>query len=179
MALRLRPHRSLSDCFPLSTGVWSADGELLRVTLASDDQYRLWTPLSEISPTVVEAFLLKEDRWFYWHPGVNPVSLARAGFETYRGVGHQGGSTLTMQVVRTTMPTAGRSNCRWSSAVLNICSLCHTRRRISLMPYFAADSIGLGGSTRRLIPACSALPSARSSAIWLNMAIAASTTSQH
>src|SRR5439155_25971966 len=88
------------DYFPLSTGVWSDDGELLRATLASDDQYRLWTPLSEISPTVVEAFLLKEDRWFYWHPGVNLVSLARAGFATYRGVGHQGGSTLTMQLAR-------------------------------------------------------------------------------
>jgi penicillin-binding protein 1C len=99
-ALRLWPHRSLADHFPLSTGVWSADGELLRVTLASDDQYRLWTPLSEISPAVVEAFLLKEDRWFYWHPGVNPVSLARAGFETYRSTGHQGGSTLTMQLAR-------------------------------------------------------------------------------
>ena len=31
---------------PLSTGVWSADGELLRVTRAADDQYRLWVPLS-------------------------------------------------------------------------------------------------------------------------------------
>ena len=58
--------------------MWSADGELLRVTLAPDDQYRLWVPLSEISPTLVEAFLLKEDRWFYWHPGVNPIALVRA-----------------------------------------------------------------------------------------------------
>src|SRR5213593_4947316 len=82
LLLRLIPHPSLAERFPLSTGVWSADGELLRVTLASDDQYRLWTPLSQISPTLVEAFLLKEDRWFYWHPGVNPVSLARAGFKT-------------------------------------------------------------------------------------------------
>ena len=34
-----------ASAIPLSTGVWSADGELLRVTLAADDQYRLWTPL--------------------------------------------------------------------------------------------------------------------------------------
>ena len=60
-------------------GVWSADGELLRVTLRGDDQYRLWVPLSEISPTLVDAILLKEDRWFYWHPGVNPVALIRGG----------------------------------------------------------------------------------------------------
>ena len=85
---------------PLSTAVWSADGELLRVTLASDDQYRLWTPLSEISPELIDAFLLKEDRWFRWHPGVNPVALVRAGFATYNGGQRQGGSTLTMQLAR-------------------------------------------------------------------------------
>lgn len=100
LLIRLWPHPSLAERFPLSTGVWSADGELLRVTLASDDQYRLWTPLSQISLSLVEAFLLKEDRWFYWHAGVNPVSLARAGVKTYRGAGRQGGSTLTMQLAR-------------------------------------------------------------------------------
>jgi penicillin-binding protein 1C len=85
---------------PLSTAVWSADGELLRVTLTSDDQYRLWTPLSRISPVLVNAFLLKEDRWFYWHPGINPVAFARAGFKTWRGTGRQGGSTISMQLAR-------------------------------------------------------------------------------
>ena len=63
--LRLWPHAPLSQRIPLSTTVWSADGELLRVTLASDDQYRLWTPLKQMSPALVDAFLLKEDRWFY------------------------------------------------------------------------------------------------------------------
>ena len=83
------------------TAIWSSDGELLRVTLASDDQYRLWTPLSQMSPVLVEAFLLKEDRWFYWHPGVNPASLVRAGFRTYWRAGRrQGGSTISMQLAR-------------------------------------------------------------------------------
>ena len=81
LAVRFWPHAPLSDPIPLSTAVWSADGELLRVTLASDDQYRLWTPLAKMSAPLRAAFLLKEDRWFYWHPGVNPVALVRAGFE--------------------------------------------------------------------------------------------------
>ena len=38
---------------------------------------------TQMSPALVDAFLLKEDRWFYWHPGVNPVALARAAFRTY------------------------------------------------------------------------------------------------
>jgi penicillin-binding protein 1C len=100
LAVRFWPRVSLSESFPLSTSVWSEDGQLLRVTLASDDQYRLWTPLSEISPALTEAFLLKEDRWFRWHPGVNPVALARAAVRTWRGGGRQGGSTITMQLAR-------------------------------------------------------------------------------
>src|SRR6185295_8102302 len=67
--VRFWPHAPLASRFPLSTNVWSADGELLRVTLASDGQYRLWTPLAQVSPDLIQAFLLKEDRWFYWHPG--------------------------------------------------------------------------------------------------------------
>ena len=97
--LRVWPHASLEARVPLSTGVWSADGEVLRVTLASDDQYRLWVPLEEIAPVYLETVLLKEDRWFYWHPGVNPVALTRAATRTFGG-DRQGGSTLTMQLAR-------------------------------------------------------------------------------
>jgi len=100
LAIRLYPHKPLSAQVPLSTAVWSADGELLRVTLASDDQYRLWTPLADMSPELIDAFLLKEDRWFRWHPGVNPIALSRAAFRTYTGGQRQGGSTLTMQLAR-------------------------------------------------------------------------------
>src|SRR5258708_6824541 len=100
LAIRLWPHPALRSQFPLSSAVWSSDGELLRVTLASDDQYRLWTPLSDVSPFLVDAFLLKEDRWFRWHPGVNAIALARAAVRTWRGGARQGGSTLTMQLAR-------------------------------------------------------------------------------
>ena len=99
IALRVWNHVPFSKRVPLSTAVWSADGELLRFTLASDDQYRLWTPLSEMPPALTQAFILKEDRWFYWHPGVNPVALVRGGVRTLRG-SRQGGSTLTMQLAR-------------------------------------------------------------------------------
>ena len=98
-AVRVWPHAPLSQRVPLSTGVWSADGELLRVTLSADDQYRLWVPVSGISPTIIDAFLLKEDRWFYWHPGINPIAIARAALHTRQGE-RQGGSTITMQLAR-------------------------------------------------------------------------------
>ena len=101
VAVRVWPHDRLSHRFAVSTAVWSADGELLRMTRAADDQYRLWVPLSEISPELVDAFLLKEDRAFYFHFGVNPIALARAAGRSVAGH-RQGGSTLTMQLARLT-----------------------------------------------------------------------------
>ncbi len=96
-----RPHLPLSQWLPSSTAVLDAQGQLLRLTLASDQQYRLWTPLADISPTVVQAILLHEDRYFYQEPGFNPFSLMRGAFKTYVLREHpQGGSTLTMQLAR-------------------------------------------------------------------------------
>lgn len=85
---------------PCSRLLRSADQVVLRLTLASDGQYRLWTPLDQIAPCAVEAILLKEDRHFFVHPGVNPSSLLRAAWATFARHQRQGGSTLTMQLAR-------------------------------------------------------------------------------
>ncbi|HXZ84514.1 MAG TPA: penicillin-binding protein 1C, partial [Myxococcota bacterium] len=81
--------------------VFDRDGGLLRLTLSSDEKYRIWLPLGEIAPSLVQATLLQEDRRFYQHPGVDPFALARAAWHSYvlrdRRIG---GSTLSMQVAR-------------------------------------------------------------------------------
>ena len=100
LALRLWPHAPLREAAPLSRMVLAENGELLRMTLASDGQYRLWLPLERIAPAMIEAQLLKEDRNFYWHPGVDPSALLRAAMATYGGGMRQGGSTLSMQLAR-------------------------------------------------------------------------------
>lgn len=98
---RLWPHPPLCDAFPQSTAVYDDAGHLLRLTLASDGQYRLWTPYREISPQLVDAVLMHEDQWFRWHPGFNPWGLLRGAWVTYMRHGHpQGGSTITMQLAR-------------------------------------------------------------------------------
>jgi penicillin-binding protein 1C len=98
--VRWWPHPSLRSQVASSTAVFDAHEHLLRLTLAEDEQYRLWTPLERISPDFVTALQLHEDRWFRWHPGVNPSALLRAVYETYGGGARQGGSTLTMQLAR-------------------------------------------------------------------------------
>jgi penicillin-binding protein 1C len=100
VTIRIWPRPALSARIPSSVAVLDDKGRLLRLTVASDQQYRLWTPLDEVSPEFVAALMLHEDRHYYWHPGVNPASLVRAAIATYTGGTRQGGSTLTMQLAR-------------------------------------------------------------------------------
>ena len=101
VGVRLWPHRPLSAWLPSSTAVYDARGRLLRLTLASDQRYRLWVPLKDVSPALVDGVLLHEDRWYRWHPGFNPYGLMRGAWVTYVSHGNrQGGSTVTMQLAR-------------------------------------------------------------------------------
>ena len=84
-----------------SSAYYDRDGTLLRLSLAEDQGYRLYTKIEDISPDLINATLLQEDRYFYQHIGVNPVSLLRGAYETYlRRSRSMGGSTITMQLVR-------------------------------------------------------------------------------
>jgi len=98
--LRIVPKPPLSEVASSSRSVHAANGDLLRLTLASDEQYRLWTPLEQISNPMQQAMILYEDRWFYWHPGINPWALMRAAANTFNGSRRIGGSTITMQLSR-------------------------------------------------------------------------------
>jgi penicillin-binding protein 1C len=77
------------------------NGNVLRVTLTADQKYRIWTPLKEISPALIDATLRFEDKYYDKHPGVNPVSLLRATWNlVLAGRTHAGASTITMQLAR-------------------------------------------------------------------------------
>ena len=99
-ALRLWPHAPLRERLGSSTPVLARNGELLRLTLAPDQQYRLWTPLEQIAPVQVDTVLLYEDRAFRWHPGIDPAALVRSAWHTAFGHRREGGSTITMQLAR-------------------------------------------------------------------------------
>lgn len=101
LACRLWPHPPFSQGRPLSSVYYDRQGTLMRITLANDDRYRVWTPLEQISPLVIQGMLLHEDRWFYLNPGFNPFSLIRGFWRSYVAGGKmQGGSTITMQLAR-------------------------------------------------------------------------------
>jgi penicillin-binding protein 1C len=101
----------LNLVFPLkthvdySTIVLSNDSTLLHAFLTRDDQWRMYTEIDEITPELRKAIVYKEDRFFYWHLGINPVSIARALFNNIRhGKRTSGASTITMQVARLLSP---------------------------------------------------------------------------
>lgn len=85
---------------PLSTVVEAGDGSLLGARIASDGQWR-FPPAMTVPEKFEKALLTFEDRHFYHHPGINPVSLIKAFRDNLRaGKIVRGGSTITMQVAR-------------------------------------------------------------------------------
>ncbi len=102
---------TLHFCFPLrvnmtySTVVTDARGQMLHAFLAPDHKWRMYTETNEITADLEKAIIFKEDRWFYYHPGVNPVAIGRAAINN---ILHRrrtsGASTITMQVARLLYP---------------------------------------------------------------------------
>jgi len=76
------------------------DGELLSARISADGQWR-FPPCDSVPYKLSQCIRYYEDEYFYFHPGINPVSLGKALFRNIRaGRIVSGGSTLSMQVVR-------------------------------------------------------------------------------
>jgi len=76
------------------------DGNLLNATIAADGQWRF--PYNKNVPQkFIDCITTFEDRRFFKHPGVDPVAIGRAVIKNIKNKGVvQGGSTITMQVIR-------------------------------------------------------------------------------
>lgn len=98
----------LDKCFPLnlterpvSTIVVDKNQIPLRAFADTNGIWRFPARPNQVSPLYLQALLTYEDKWFYYHPGINLLSLARAMFQNLsQGRVVSGGSTLTMQVAR-------------------------------------------------------------------------------
>ncbi|WDU61694.1 peptidoglycan glycosyltransferase PbpC [Pseudomonas poae] len=143
MSLRLVARWTLASLLLVIALLWLADrlwplplpkDDLARVVLAEDgtplwrfaDANGVWrypVQTSEVSPYYLDALLTYEDRWFYQHPGVNPLALARATWQNLTGARVvSGGSTLSMQVARLLDPHSrtfhGKLRQLWRTAQL-------------------------------------------------------------
>jgi len=90
---------------PYSTVVTASDSTIIHAFLSRDDKWRMYAETDEITPVLRDAILFKEDKYFFYHPGINPISLVRAmGRNLLTGRRTSGASTITMQVVRLLEP---------------------------------------------------------------------------
>lgn len=140
---------------PYSLILEDEQGELLGARIAADEQWR-FPELDSVPYKFEQAIIHFEDKRFYRHPGVDPLSLARACWQNlsaWRVV--SGGSTLTMQVIR--LSRKGKKRSLWEKIVESILAtrleLRHSKARI-LQLYashapFGGNIVGLEAATWR------------------------------
>lgn len=91
-----------------TTHIYDVKGKLL--ASIHGEANREVMPLDKISPHLKRAVMAVEDSYFYQHHGVNPGAVTRALIANWReGATVEGGSTLTMQLVKNLFLTPKRA----------------------------------------------------------------------
>ncbi|MFL5382989.1 MAG: penicillin-binding protein 1C [Longimicrobiaceae bacterium] len=135
----------------------------LRATRARDGSRGGWTPVAEIDPRLVQAFVSAEDHRFFSHHGVDGRSVARAVRDNLRGGRRSGASTLTMQTARLVRPLDRSWTGKARQAMWALRLEAHLEKRDILEQYLnrvplgqgavgvsAASSLYFGASAREL-----------------------------
>lgn len=102
--------REFETTSPMEAATILADnGEILATLGKGPSQY---IPLESIPQEMQNAIIAIEDRWFYEHPGFNPVAILRAFYVNLRaGRKVLGGSTITQQLAKNLFLTSKKT---WS-----------------------------------------------------------------
>jgi penicillin-binding protein 1C len=89
--------------------ILDAKGEELQVLPLPGGLRRVFTPLSSMPPELLQIAVRAEDRRFWFHPGVDPLAVARAAAQN-REAGRtvSGASTIAMQLSRLLRPGEAR-----------------------------------------------------------------------
>ncbi len=125
---------------PLSTVVEARDGSLLGARIAGDGQWR-FPPSEKVPEKFKKALLTFEDRYFFYHPGINPFSLLRAFRNNIKsGKIVSGGSTVTMQVARLARGTRPRTYGEKIIEILGALKLEIFRSKKNILKMYAANA---------------------------------------
>lgn len=93
--------------------LYDRNGEILNMQISDDQIWRFYASADEIPPRLKQSAIYFEDRYFYYHLGVNPASILRAATYNFTqnftkksegNVERVGASTITMQVARMMRP---------------------------------------------------------------------------
>lgn len=92
------------------------NGRVIGTIAPASQGIQYWTSLDSIPRELVEKTIRTEDRFFYRHRGVNPLSIAKAAVENLlRGQIVRGGSTITQQLAKNLIG-ASRPRTFWNKA---------------------------------------------------------------
>ena len=95
----------LPDKIEYSTCIYDDQGQVVHAYLAADQQWRMKMEKTEITPLLKNTILWKEDKYFYYHPGVNVLAAGKSLFDNIlHGRIRSGASTITMQVAKAFEP---------------------------------------------------------------------------
>lgn len=89
---------------PLTTKIFDRNGALLYQIYAN--QNRSLVPLSSIPKYLQQATIAIEDKDFYHNSGVDITAIIRAAVADFSGKALQGGSTITQQLIKSTLLTS-------------------------------------------------------------------------
>ncbi len=90
----------------LSQAIFDRNGE--RIALLPNYRGYYAEDIGAVPENVKKILLEKEDRFFYYHPGVNPVSILRDGVQWIFSSKFLGSSTLTQQLVKNLLGNENR-----------------------------------------------------------------------
>lgn len=130
-------------------------GEVLSATISTEQQWCFELD-EELPENFIKCLLLYEDEYFYYHPGVNPVSIIKAAYQNVKeGRIVRGGSTITMQLMRMKNRNSRRT---FFNKLVEACSsvkysILRSKRRVlsewAEMAPFGGNTIGIKAASMR------------------------------
>ena len=134
--------------------VFDRNAQPMRIILPSDQKVRIPITLDELPPEFLRAVVASEDRWFFRHPGVNPIAVARAMWMNVRARRRvSGASTIPMQLARMAEPKSRTIFAKVREAFRAVQLTLHTTKREQLEAYlniapYGGNVEGIGAASR-------------------------------
>jgi penicillin-binding protein 1A len=139
---------------PRTSRILAPDGTVIADLHGVEDRDEV--PLGSIAPILVQAVVATEDRRFFLHNGVDVASIGRATVRNIEaGEIDQGGSTLTQQLVKTTMTGPARTVERKLEEALLALRLERSHGKEEILErylntvYFGRGAYGVAAAARR------------------------------
>ncbi len=136
-----------------SVEIRAADNSVL---VSIGPSYGQWVPFARIPKTMTAAMIAVEDRRFWYHPGVDPIGIARAAVVNFKaGRNVQGASTITQHLARNVFLTSNKTFARKGRELMLALALERRFTKEALLElylnrvYFGGGAYGIDAASRK------------------------------